>query len=117
MSEVAEPQAERRRTSAVLSLMAACSTLGLFAWSFVIHLRGSNDSAPVRAWLVIISLPAIAVSASAAAQYRWGRHSGAGAAAAVVLWVLVLLFNLRAGVAYFPAAVLQTVAWFISRPR
>jgi len=89
----------------------------LFAWSLVIHSHGSNDSASIRAWLVIISLPAVAVSATAAGQYRWGRHTGAGAAAAVLLWVIVLVFNVAAGVEYFPAAVLQTIAWLISRPR
>jgi hypothetical protein len=105
----------RRRRSAVLSLLAACVTFALFAWAFLA--RDADASRSWKVWLLTIAVPPIALSLVAAAQYRWTPYSGAGAAATAVYWLMVVLLMLRAGPAYVPGAVLQTVAWFVSRPR
>jgi cytochrome bd-type quinol oxidase subunit 2 len=115
MIERTETEARRRR-SAMLSAVAACVTIALFAWSFVIHSHGSDASAPIRTWLLMIGLPAIIVSAAAALQYAKTLHTGAGAAAAVLYWVLFAVFLLSAAEAFLPGALLQTAAWFVSRP-
>lgn len=100
----------RRRRSAVLSFVAASTTLVVFA-SFAV-----TTSSSIRAWLVFIAVPAVAMSVAAGVQYLRTAYTGAGAAAVAVYWTLVLL-NFRAGPAYVPGAVLQTIAWFVSRPR
>lgn len=99
----------------MLSLLAACVTFALFAWAFLARFADASRSWEV--WLVTIAVPPVAVSLVAAAQYRWTPYSGAGAAATVVYWLMVFLLMWRAGTAYVPGAVLQTVAWFVSRPR
>lgn len=66
--------------------------------------------------MLSIGLPPIVMSGAAAAQYRWGRGTGAGAAAAVVYWVLLLLLFFRAGPLYLIGGILQTVAWYVGRP-
>jgi hypothetical protein len=100
----------------MLSAVAACVTAALFAWSLVIHSYGSDASAPTRTWLLVIGLPAIIASAAAAIQYRKTLHTGAGAAAAAVYWVLFAVFLVSAVDAFLPGALLQTAAWFVSRP-
>jgi hypothetical protein len=92
--------------------MAAATTTVLFGLA-ALHMQTGS----VRTWLVIIAIPAVAVSLAATLQYRSGRHSGAGTAAMVLLWVFVLLFNVSAGWAFIPAAGLQTAAWVAGRPK
>jgi hypothetical protein len=68
-------------------------------------------------WILSIGAPPIALSLLAAAQYQRGHHTGAGAAAAAVYWVLLITYNIRAAALYLIGALLQTTAWFLSRPR
>lgn len=100
----------RRRRSALLSLLAAGVTAAIFAWAAI------SNPWELR-WILSIGWAPIALSIAAAIQYRWRIHSGAGAAAAAVYWVLVVLIFFQAGIAFLIGAVLQTCAWYISRPR
>ncbi|MGZ4691667.1 MAG: hypothetical protein ACXV9P_04560 [Acidimicrobiia bacterium] len=58
----------------------------------------------------------VVVSLAAAYQYRWKTYTGAGAAAAVVFWIWVVTGRLTYGTGFVIGAVLQTCAWYISRP-
>ncbi|MGO9877522.1 MAG: hypothetical protein ACLPVY_27430 [Acidimicrobiia bacterium] len=68
-------------------------------------------------WLVMITVPPVALSVAATVQYRLTTHSGAGAAAAAVYWAFLLVWNFQAGVLFFFGALLQTGAWFLTRPQ
>lgn len=102
----------RRRKSAWLSAIAAGVTASLFLTSAVKY----NTQAPNRAWLLMIALPPIVLSVAAWVQYLRTTHTGAGAAAAAVYWVMFVVFFFHAGEAFVLGALLQTVAWYLSRP-
>lgn len=104
---------QRRRWSSRLSLAAATVTGAVMVWSIS---RNSDPGAGWLRWLISIGLPPIIVSLLAAAQYRWGRSNGAGAAAAVLYWVLSAMFLMGALALYLFGGILQTVAWYVSRP-
>ena len=104
---------KRRRRSALFSLLAAAVMVVLFGWALSAY--GDRQYA-VEVWLVTIGLPPTLVSLAAAAQYRWRDHSGAGAAAAVLYWVFAVVLLTRAGGPFIMAGLLQTYAWFVSRP-
>ena len=106
----AELVTRRRRRSALLSAVAALLTAVFF------FPKGVTEGLPfARLWLEM-SIPTVALSVAAAIQYRWKEHSGAGAAAAALYWVFVLLGQLSYGTGFVIQAVLQTWAWYISRP-
>ena len=105
-------QQRARRASAWLSLAAAGVTGLILLWAI---LRNSDHTQGWLTWILTIGLPPIALSLVAAAQYRRGQ--GAGAAAPAVYWILLVIYNVRAGELYFFGALLQTGAWFLSRPR
>lgn len=88
------------------------STFAVFAASFAFW----NHEGANRIWLVGVALPPICLSLAAAFQYAHGNHSGAGAAAAVVYWVVIALTLMSALEGLLLGAMLQTTAWFISRP-
>jgi hypothetical protein len=102
----------RRRRSALLSAIAALITTALFGVSLVLY----QATTPFKVWILVIGLPPIILSVAAALQYSRTPYTGAGAAATAVYWVLVITLFVSAGVAYMPGAVLQTVAWYLSRP-
>ena len=106
---------KRRRRSALLSALAASVTAAFFVWSLAIHSNGSDGS--VRVWLMLIGIPPIALSVLAAVQYLRTSHTGAGAASTAVYWVLTIVFFVSAGSAFLLGAILQTAAWFVSRPK
>jgi hypothetical protein len=107
-----EGRARRRRRSALLSALAAGVTAALFVWDGL----SREAYGPHLVWLLWIGLPTVAVSAAAAIQYRWKTHSGAGAAGAVVYWVFIVVFSTQEAGAFLIGAILQTCAWYISRP-
>jgi hypothetical protein len=106
--------ATRRRRSAWLSLAAAGLTALILAWAV---LANGDRTRSWLAWIVTISLPVIVLSTGAALQYWRGRSAGAGAAAAAAYWVMLVVFNLEAATLYLFGGLLQTAAWWISRPR
>jgi hypothetical protein len=103
-----------RRGSALLSLAAAGVTGAILAWA---TLRNSDSTSAWLFWILSIGVPPIVLSLVAAAQYRRGHSTGAGAAAAAVYLVFLLVYNLRAADLFFIGALLQSAAWFRSRPR
>ena len=107
-------QSSARRTSARLSLAATGVTTLILVWAV---LRNSDASSWWLFWTLSIGVPPIALSLLAAGQYRRGRNTGAGAAAAAVYWVLLIVYNFRAADLFLIGALLQTTAWFHSRPR
>jgi hypothetical protein len=107
-------QQRARRASAWLSVAAAGVTGLILVWAI---LSNSDHTQGWLIWVLTIGIPPIALSLVAAAQYRRGQSAGAGAAAASVYWVLLVIYNVRAGQLYFFGALLQTAAWFLSRPR
>jgi ABC-type Na+ efflux pump permease subunit len=111
-SGIGNERERRRRWSTVLSALAAIITVAIFGASFLFW----NHDDSVRIWLAWIAVPPVCLSAAATVQYARGEHSGAGAAAAAVYWVLIVLTVMRALEGLFLGAVLQTAAWFISRP-
>ena len=78
-----------------------------------------HDSATIGfvVWLLTITVVPIVMSIAAAIQYRRSAHTGAGAAAAAVYWALFVVLFFHAAELFFFGALLQTAAWFISRPR
>ncbi|HEY3723657.1 MAG TPA: hypothetical protein VGN59_09905 [Acidimicrobiia bacterium] len=100
----------RRRRSGLLCLIAGCITALFFIP------KGLTDGSPVGIFWLIVSIPSIGFSLAAAYQYRNGEYTGAGAAAAAVSWIYVLLGEFEWGSGFFIQAVLQTCAWYISRP-
>jgi hypothetical protein len=100
----------RRRRAARLSALAGLITALIFG-------ADALSRPSVSVWLLWIAVPPIALSGAAAFQYRRREGTGAGAAAAATYWVSIYLFTFSAGPAYLPGAVLQTVAWFGTRPR
>jgi hypothetical protein len=106
-------QRRARRASASLSLAAASVTALILVWGIL------RESDPTRGWLLwvlTIGVPPIVLSLIAGAQYRRGNSTGAGAAAAAVYWILLIIYNIRAADLYLLGALLQTAAWFLSRP-
>ena len=105
----------RRTRSTWLSALAAFVTAVVLVWAM---LRvDSSTSGYWFVWIATIGIPPIVLSIAAAVQYRWGESTGAGAAAAALYWVFLVVFNVRAIDLFFFGALLQTAAWFISRPR
>jgi hypothetical protein len=104
----------RRSVSAWLSVAAAGITALILVWAI---LRNPDHSTSWLRWVVMIGVPPIVLSVIAAVQYRRGHSTGAGAAAAAVYCVLLLIYNVRAADLYIIGALLQTGAWFVSRPR
>jgi hypothetical protein len=102
----------RRRRSALLSTIAAALTASFFVLAIVV-----DSSSAITEWLLTIGLPPVVSSVVAAVQYRRTPHTGAGAAAAVLYWVFLVVFYLEGGLVFVPGALLQTAAWFVSRPR
>lgn len=109
--EQQDVQRARRRRSASLSALAAGVTATFFVWAIVV------DPSSLTRWLVTIGLPPVALSVAAAVQYRRTSHTGAGAAAAALYWAFVFAIYVRGGLVFVPGALLQTTAWFVSRPR
>jgi hypothetical protein len=103
-----------RRRSAWLSLSASGITALILVWAI---LRNADHTSSWLLWILMIGAPPIVLSLIAAAQYRRAHGTGAGAAAAAVYWVLLLVYNVRAADLYMLGALLQTGAWFLSRPR
>ena len=108
------PSTRRRARSALLSGLAAGTTAGLLVWS--IAAADASRSASWYLWIALIGIPPIVFSVAATVQYRWGRSTGAGAVAAALYWVFLITYNVRAVGLYLLGALLQTVAWFTSRP-
>jgi hypothetical protein len=107
-------EARARRRSAWLSLAAAGVTALILV---VAALTNSDATRGWLFWLLWIGVPPIALSLIAAAQYGRGHFTGAGAAAAAVYWILFIVYSVRAAPLYLIGALLQTTAWFLSRPR
>ena len=80
-------------------------------------LRNADHTSAWLRWVLTIGVPPIVVSLVAGVQYRRGRSTGAGAASAAVYWILLVMYNVRAADLYMFGALLQTGAWFVSRPR
>jgi hypothetical protein len=101
--------ARRRQRAARLSAVAGIitATLALFF--------GARNHAETY-WIVIISVPPIALSLAAAVQYRRTAHTGAGAAAAAVYWAFLLVWFFQAVDLFVIGALLQTAAWLLTRP-
>jgi chromate transport protein ChrA len=97
-----------------LSLAAAGVTAVILLWAI---LRNGDESKAWMAWIISIAMPVIVLSIAASFQYGRGHGSGAGAAAAAVYWVLLIVLFVAAAPLYFFGALLQSTAWFISRPR
>jgi chromate transport protein ChrA len=97
-----------------LSLAGAGVTAVILVWAILRHGDGSKAW---MAWIITITLPVIVLSIAASFQYGRGHGSGAGAAAAAVYWTLLIVLFIPAAPLYLFGALLQTTAWFISRPR
>jgi hypothetical protein len=104
----------RRRVSTWLSLVAAATTALILVWDI---LRDGPHSAIWLRWVLTIGVPPIVLSVIAAVQYRRGQSTGASAAAAALYWILLVMYNVRAADLYVIGALLQTSAWFLSRPQ
>jgi hypothetical protein len=113
MRDLAKQQGARRM-SARLSLAAAGVTGLVLLWAI---LANSDQSQGWLRWILSIGLPPIVLSLVAALQYQRGQSWSAGAAAAAVYWVLLVVLNVEGAGLYVLGALLQTAAWFLSRPR
>lgn len=76
----------------------------------------AGASRPVVIGVGAFVAPAAVASFMAAIRFRRGAPSAAAAVASVLLWIFVVVWNVRGGIVMLPAAVLQSLAWYQARP-